>query len=360
MSIIENDPEGDPRGRRLAKNRANLLAEALGVAHSLGVLLRRANFDETLCDELLKSIVRQEAIELQRAHGRIESRNRFKRGVPYSLLEGRPVSNLYVDESGRSNPGYIPGLGFFSLGAVALTEEEADTYCDRADEIKVRFFGNTQLTFHEPNMRNRAGEFYFGNNEHEQGAFDDAIAGLIEETDFVAFGVGIRKQAFAKEFAEAGLDPYLPSDVYVIAISMMLERYVDFLANSPEKRMGRLTFEGQGAKEDAYHQLEYARLLIEGTQWVSDKGFRQWLETGLRFTPKRGSHPTELADMLSRDLFEWTRDDCESSPKWWELFSRKMYCRGDGRMGKFGVKVFPDSDIREAIELHRRGCGADL
>ncbi len=324
------------------------------------VLLKRAGFDESQCIELVRSIARQEAIEIQRSYGRVESRNRFKRGVPYSLLEGRPVSNLYIDESGRSNPGYAPGLAFFSLGAVALTEEETEVYCAKADEIKLRFFGNTSVTFHEPNMRNRTGSFYFGNNEQERRKFDDAISGLIEDTDFVAFGVGIRKHAFAGEFVEAGLDPYLPTDVYVIAIAMMLERYVDFLANSSEKRMGRLTFEGQGAKEDAYHQLEYARLLIEGTQWVSDKGFRQWLETGLRFTPKRGSHPTELADMLSRDLYEWVRDDCESTPRWWKLFSRKMYCRGDGRMGKFGVKVFPDSDIREAIERHRRDCGADL
>ncbi len=276
------------------------------------------------------------------------------------MLEGRPVSNLYVDESGRSNPGHTSGLAFFSLGAVALTEEEAESYCAKADEIKMRFFGNTNVTFHEPNMRNRDGDFYFGNNEPEQRSFDSAIEALIKETEFVAFGVGIRKRAFANDFLEAGLAPYLPSDVYVIAIAMMLERYVDFLANSPEKRLGRLTFEGQGAKEDAYHQLEYARLLIEGTQWVSDKGFRQWLETGLRFTPKRGSHPTELADMLSRDLYEWTRDGCQSYPKWWELFSEKIYWRGDGRMGKFGVKVFPDSDIREAIEQHRRNCGANL
>ena len=358
--MTDKNPGGDPHGRRLSKNRAHLLSEARQVAHSLRVLLGRANFDETLCDELLKSIARHEAIELQRAHGRIESRNRFKRGVPYSLLEGRPVSNLYVDESGRSNPGYTSGLGFFSLGAVALTESATDAYCSKADEIKLRFFGNTQLTFHEPNMRNRAGDFYFGNNEQEQREFDEAISGLIEETDFVAFGVGIRKRAFAEDFLETRLDPYLPTDVYVIAIAMMLERYVDFLANSPEKRMGRLTFEGQGAKEDAYHQLEYARLLIEGTQWVSDKGFRQWLETGLRFTPNRGSHPTELADMLSRDLYEWIRDDCESSPKWWSMFSEKMYCRDDGRMGKFGVKVFPDTDIRETIERHRRDCGASI
>ena len=207
-------------------------------------------------------------------------------------------------------------------------------------------------------MRRRRGDFYFGDNERKQRDFDEAIANLIIETKFVAFGVGIRKRAFSREFMEVGLDPYLPTDVYVLAISMILERYVDFLANSSEKRMGRLTFEGQGAKEDAYHQMEYARLLMEGTQWVSDKGFRQWLETGLRFTPKRGSHPTELSDMLSRDIYEWIRDDCESTPKWWKLFSRKMYCRGDGRIGKFGIKVFPDSDIREAIERHRRDCGA--
>ena len=83
-----------------------------------------------------------------------------------------------------------------------------------------------------------------------------------------------------------------------------------------------------------------------------------WLETGLRFVPKRGSEPTELADMVARTLYEWVRDGCEGNPDKWEALSRKIYCRGNGRMGKFGVKIFLDHDIRDKIELHRRECGA--
>lgn len=105
--------------------------------------------------------------------------------------------------------------------------------------------------------------------------------------------------------------------------------------------------------EDAFHQLEYARTLLEGSQWVPDSAFRNWLEPGLQFTPKQGSDPTELADMLSREIYEWIRSGCAVAPLRWNLFSRRIYCRGDGQMGKFGVKVFPDSDIRDRIEAHR-------
>jgi hypothetical protein len=106
--------------------------------------------------------------------------------------------------------------------------------------------------------------------------------------------------------------------------------------------------------------LEYARLLIEGSQWVPDSAFRGWLEAGLRFQPKCGSDPMEIADMFARDLYEWIRDGCQTKPKRWDLFSRKTYCRDDGAMGKFGVKIFPDSDIRAKVEEHRKACGAAL
>ncbi len=139
---------------------------------------------------------------------------------------------------------------------------------------------------------------------------------------------------------------------------MLIERYIDFLASQSVRRLGRVIFESQGTVEDATHQLEFARLLLDGSQWVPDSAFRGWLETGLRFQPKCGSDPMELADMFARDLYEWIRDDCDKIPKRWELFGKKIYCRGDGTMGKFGLKVFPDADIREKIDNHRKACGA--
>ena len=237
-----------------------------------------------------------------------------------------------------------------------MPAEAIEAYCAAADSVKSGFFGRTDITFHEPSMRRRDGPYYFNNDKGKQLAFDEAINHLVVESDFLVFGVGIRKTAFQERFVESGIDPYLPTDMYSVAILILLERYVDFLAHDPTKRLGRVTFESQGPKEDALHQLEYARILVQGTQWVSGTAFRNWLETGLRFTPKSGSDPSELADMTARDLYEWVRGDCIGSPGRWDILSRKIYWRGDGRMGKFGVKVFPDADIRESVESHRADC----
>ena len=156
---------------------------------------------------------------------------------------------------------------------------------------------------------------------------------------------------------EGGTDLYLPLDLYSVAIHLLFERYVDYLASHrPKRAIGRVTFESQGTRENAEHQRDYVDLLLSGTQWVPDAAFRHWLETGVRFTKKQGTEPMELADMLSRDVYEWARDDCASEPRRWSCFDPKVYRRADMAMGKFGIKVFPDSDIRAHIEMHRTRC----
>jgi len=326
----------------------------------LQVLLKRAEYDPAVVAGLVEELAKQEQTELQRGYGRIESRRRFKPHVSHPLVEQRPRNLLFIDESGKSSsePPALSRPPVFALGGIAMAEEAVEDYRTAADEIKLQFFGRKAITFHEPLMRNREGPYYFNGDTRRQAEFDDAIDELVEKTDFVVFGVGVRKEAFVEDFVKTGVDPYLPTDVYALAIVMLLERYIDYLSSSTTKRLGRVTFESQGPLEDAYHQLEYARTLIDGSQWVPDSAFRSWLETGLRFTTKSGSDPMELADMLSRDLFEWVRSGCTTSPKRWDLLSRKIHCRGDGRMGKFGVKVFPDSDIREYVGAHRAHCGA--
>ena len=355
--MVHSSP-GDPEGRRLARKRAGLLAEAGRVARVLEILLKRAEFPRDDCTEIVIELGTQERIELQRSYGRIEPRKRFKGYSSQPLLEKRPISGLYVDENGKSGREPADKPAFFALGAIAIAEEAIAVYCTAADEIKREFFGRTDFTFHEPDMRFRDGRYWFSGNRDRQLEFDQAIEGLIEDTSFLVFGAGIRKGAFEEQFVATGIDPYLPTDVYLVAIILLLERYVDFLATSPQKKLGRVEFESQGPKEDAEHQLEYTGALLDGSQWVPDAAFRGWLETGLRFSPKSGSSPMELADMFSRDLYEWICGDCNVTPKRWNPFSQRVYCRGDGQMGKFGVKIFPDSDIRDRIQAHRLRYGA--
>jgi hypothetical protein len=359
---MDHEKRGDPEGRRLAREQAGLLSEAGMVARLLEGLLERADHDTKACGELIKDIAKNEEVQRHRAYGHVEPRTSYKKkDAGHPLLEKRRRNMLYIDESGKSipqprNPGHPP---FFALGAVAMQEEEVDNYCAAADSIKLEFFGRKDFSFHEPLMRYRQEHYYFGGDTKRQQEFDEALDQLVVESNFVVFGVGVRKELFQKEFVETGVDPYLPTDVYPLAILLLLERYIDFLAHQPESRFGRLTFESQGPLEDAFHQCEYAKVLMRGSQYVRDGEFRKWLETGLRFEPKaKASHPLELSDMLSRDLYEWVRGGCKTSPKRWELFSDKIHCRGDGRRGKFGVKVFPASDIKALIWTHRVRCGA--
>ena len=192
--------------------QANRLFEAHAVARVLDILLANANIDTDLSKQLLADIEKQEMIALQRAHGPIAPRKRFKGQKPHALLENRPISCLYVDEAGKSTRESLPHPTFFSLGAVAIDEAEGYRYCERANAIKQEFFGTTNHTFHEPRIRNHNGEYYFNGDLGKQREFDAAIDRLIDQTDFTVFGVGIRKNAFQEQFADTDVDPYLPTD----------------------------------------------------------------------------------------------------------------------------------------------------
>lgn len=346
-------PPGDPEGRRVARRRSHLLAEAGRVSRTLELLLERAGHPADGARALTAEVRDAEQIQALKAEGHVESRRRFKGGPV------RPVAPpdrwlLYIDESGKAFPS---ATDFFALGAVAMTGAEADRYRTRADELKDRFWGHHGLTLHEPFMRHHDGDYYFEGDKARWAEFDAAVEKLVRDTEFTVFGVGIRKRAFSG-FVSEGSDPYLPFDVYAVAIQMLLERFLDFRATSSgERTRARVLLEAQGPREDAEHQRVYADVLLHGTQWVPESAFQQWLETGVLFPNKHGSDPMELADMVSRDIYEWVDGGCIGSPGRWGLLSDRTYSRGDRMQGKFGIKVFPDSDIREAIEAHRRSCG---
>ncbi len=346
---------GDPEGRRLARERAIRLAEAGRLANVLVVWAQRAGIDPAPISDLSAQITREEQSALLKAHGRVESRKRFKITSPPPAHDDRVVDFLFLDESGK--PNFSSPDPVFALAGISMSEEDVRAYMTRIDALKQEFFGRCDFTLHEPNIRRHEENYSFGGDSKRRAEFCGALDEAVSELGFRAFGVAIRKVEFA-DFMRSGTDPYLPFDLYSVAIHLLMERYVDYLQTpTPSRAVGRVTFESQGSRENAEHQRDFVELLLGGTQWVPDAAFRHWLEAGVQFTRKQGTDPMELADMLSRDLFEWARGHCADDPRRWERFDSKIYRRGDMAMGKFGVKVFPDSDIRERIEAHRLRCG---
>lgn len=336
--------------RRLSHRTAKKIAEANVFLQLAKSILDKESIDPGL-DAIIKQISQLEQKHLLISDGKIESRERFKRhATGHPFLNSRLTSQLFIDESGKSHKS---NQHVFVLSGIAMYEADITAYCDQANLIKQKYFGSSAITFHEPHMRKRDGIYRFSNDVEWQ-EFDTELTQLLEATPFTVFGVAIRIDKIQDYYLSTDQENFLPADLYHCAILLMLERYIDFLASSKIPLFGKLIFESQGPKEDVDHQYAYASLLKEGTQWVPESAFRSHLYPGVDFVPKKGSHPTEIADMFARDLFEWVSSGCRVEPPKWELFSNKIYLREDAKHGKFGVKVFPDSDIRELIEEHRQ------
>ena len=131
--------QGDPQGRRIARRKNLQLAEAERAGRAFGTLLSRAKYDAPELDALLATLHDEEANELLRSSGRIESRQRFKYKSGQPLHENRVDDFLFLDESGRSD-FRSPGE-YFVLGGVAMTQQDADLYVEQADALKLQFFG---------------------------------------------------------------------------------------------------------------------------------------------------------------------------------------------------------------------------
>lgn len=290
-----------------------------------------------------------------RGAGKTQGRRRYraKRG------RGRPRSPatefcLFIDESGSwLPPTEMDCDDWFALGAVAMSRDAVNRYTAAADETKVAYFGDQQITFHEPQMRRGELKFGFGGDKSRMQRFATTVDLLVSEAEFTAFGVGIRKRELWNRALTGQLDRYLPEDPYALGLHLLLERFVDFLAYHPDRPRASIFMESQQTHQDALHQLTVAQTIVQGTEFVAPQAFQRFLKPGVEFVVKQGTHPTELADMLARDVFEWIRSDCSQDPPRWILFQNKFYKRGDLRKGKYGLKVFPDSDIVPEIERNR-------
>ncbi len=269
------------------------------------------------------------------------------------MRDERPVRELYADESGVPKvTSADDAFACFAIGAVAISADEADRYRQRADRLK-QDFGLVGRVFHEPKMSRHEDSFYFGGDRQRQREFDLAVDQLIAETDCTAFAVGVRKRAYERDYVEPGTDPFLPLELYELAVHLLIERIVDYLANDNGYPLGKMTFEARGPREDAELQRAVAEVLVDGTRWVSNRGFQRYLRPGVDFTPKRGSSPLEISDTVARSVYDWVTSGCEREPRRWPLLGEKWYRHGDLKMGKFGLKVFPDSDLTTQIEAHR-------
>jgi hypothetical protein len=341
----------DPEGKRLARARAAQAEEALqllALAQSRVASLKDDALRDVF-DGLRQDLRRKFEADESRGGGHLEARKKYKgRSQHLALEHGRGVITLYIDESGK--PERDLDQPHFVLAGVAMDDDATRAYVAAANALKQSYGLEPSLCLHAPQIEKGVDDFAFGDDESVQAAFRQDLDSLVVSTDFHLLGSIIRKDKLSQLLGEGTEFPNLPPGLYEMTLTFLAERFVDMLhADQALKPCGRLIFESIGNLEDALHQRAFADLLIHGTEFVSEGCFRGWLRPGCEFRTKRGSHPIELADLAARALLNWTRADFPIEHPFLNLWGPKISTREEVERGKFGIKVFPDSDIREDV-----------
>jgi hypothetical protein len=263
---------------------------------------------------------------------------------------------LYLDESGdhglvRVNPEY-PVL---ALCGIAVDDaRDSGHVAPSVDQFKVEQFGNANVALHYRAMAQKAGPFSFLADPSRAWAFEGDLAQLVRRLDMTVFCAAINKAEYVVRHGRTRpVDRYLPTNLYLMALDFVLERFVKLLEEEGTAAgrvvTGRVIAETRGARENEELREEYDELRRRGTQFVSAIRFRRVLWPELQFAEKSARLAgLELADVCAAPIATQVLKPGTPSAMW-EAIAPKIWVSGVARKGHLGLKVFPRSAALDSL-----------
>jgi hypothetical protein len=333
-----------PQAEDLEKSREPRVArQQLEVQDEYIALLRRAAALKTEAGqtaEVLDVLIEAGQTEQRKLQDRIGSRIVSRRRPTGRRPALQDACLVFIDECGSHSfaPDAFPA---FALAAVIVRESDWPAFDKTWRKWKASKLGSADVIVHEPDVRR--GDWPFGGD----GRADKlaTLAQLIAELEFTAIVCVIRREAYAGTYGSAGLDESLPAHLYLMSLDFVLERLALCLDVEFSGGRARVIAESRGPKEDALLQYEFARLLLQGTSYISSSWFRQQLHPGITFEGKGGpfSSGLQVADLLGRPCGEKVLRP-ESDPVRWVEFRAKLCPGRETKNSLIGLKIVPWDD----------------
>ena len=335
-----------PEDARAARTRLALAQEAILWLESGRRALFRLGRDTTAVDQEIDKLAGHVGyLNWKATGGRIEPRKTPK----FDEKSTRDTYHVYLDESGLRSMRDQTQFGLFVVGAAVVRQQDLEGVIKpEAERLKVAFFGSTDVTFHEPSLRNHDSGFSFKQDALKQQEFCTEYRRLLAQWPFVSIAAVIDKEKLRSNYGGGSIDDYLPTTSYALAYHFVLERVCNLLHFEKNDGNGAIFPERSGKREDAHLQLDHARLITEGSRYVSAAWFQHQFRPGLSFLRKGQDFGTELADVVARTIADHFKAGdgaacwAELQPK---LFSGHMDRIEPGeRWGTY--KVFPALEVQ--------------
>ena len=255
----------------------------------------------------------------------------------------RPLYVMYLDESGEHELERLsPTYPVFVLCGIILRDGYPTRKVGRAiGRIKDCHLCNDEVPLHWFNITSKNKDFSMLGDAPRNTAFHSELDALRRDPDYRIIAAAINKDDFLKEYRSNPIDSFLPGSPYAICLDFVVERFLHFLWNH-EQSKGKLIAESRGERENSELQLEFLRLGLCGTQYVSEKWVRYHLRPVIRFRRKEECVAgLELADIVAGPIGSKCLDR-GGVPLGWDSLKHQFYDGEQGRPESYGLKVFPE------------------
>jgi hypothetical protein len=162
---------------------------------------------------------------------------------------------VFMDESGDHNlkDGGDPNYPLFVLVAVLIDGDEYVKIVQKFEQIKLKFFGNKSIVFHEREIRKAEGVFRILQNPNTRNEFLQDLNRTIEDSRFQIIASVIDKRRL--------LEKYLyPKNPYDISLQFILERIGFEVQPRISASEVPIRAESRGKKEDGELREEFDRI----------------------------------------------------------------------------------------------------
>ena len=246
---------------------------------------------------------------------------------------------VFMDESGDHNlkGGGDPNYPLFVLVAVLIDCDEYDKIVQKFEQIKLKFFREKSIVFHEREIRKAEGVFRILQNPNTRNEFLQDLNRTIEDSRFKIIASVINKGRL--------LEKYLyPKNPYDISLQFILERIsfeVQSRVSAPVSVP--ISAESRGKKEDGELREEFDRICSGNSTLSSNSHLSSQIFRKMRLDFHKKEENIvgiQLADLIARPIgIKQLRPNQQNRA--YEIIRRKFRTGPAGEIEGYGLKIFP-------------------
>jgi hypothetical protein len=233
---------------------------------------------------------------------------------------------IFADEAGDHL--LLPNYRDFPLFVLAFCIVDRQHYADfivpQLLRLKLKYFQDSHVVFHERDIRKAEGAFAFLTDRDIREEFFADLNEFMIEAQFTVIASVIHKEQLQTRYAE-------PDNPYGIGTLFCMERLLYFLNHRSERLPTTIAFESRGKREDKDLELSFLRVMQRPS-------FPDRFQ--IKILPKVSNCAgLQLADLVARPIGRHVLNPAQAN-RAFDIIRPKMD-NLNGRIEGCGLKVFP-------------------